>query len=242
MNEQGGQGASACAQCHSDGRTGPVPPGHPSIGAGNKSNGKPATAAAGGAGSQGGNAAVCARCHNDGRSGSPPPAHPSIAGLTGGSRAAANASTAKSGTGMKSGGSNAAVCSRCHADGRSGPTPAGHPGITGINSSGNTPVNPGSGGGTMSCAKCHSDGRTGPLPVGHPKISGAKPGNTPKAVAGRNVKKAAGTAKSAVGGKPPAGGVKPPVKAAAGARGGSSCSRCHSDGRSGATPPGHPKV
>lgn len=68
--------AAVCAQCHTDGRSGTPPAGHPTVG-------QLVQPAAGSSGAQmASNASVCAQCHSDGRSGTPPAGHPNIGQLS----------------------------------------------------------------------------------------------------------------------------------------------------------------
>lgn len=106
-------------------------------------------------------------------------------------------------------------CSTCHSTGGTGGTGTGGTGTGGT----------GTGGG-VNCAQCHSDGRTGTppgtLPAGHPAI-GTGTGGTGTGGTGTG---GTGTGGTGTGGTT----TQQP------------CSNCHSDGRSGALPPGHPNI
>lgn len=116
----------------------------------------------------------------------------------------------------------ASVCAQCHADGRSGTPPA-------------TPTHIQMGLVTAPAAPATPAGTATPAPAPQPSIAPAAPAPapapTPTSTAGTATGAAAGTPSSAA----------PAAKTPASANG-SVCARCHQDGRTGLTPPGHPAI
>ncbi len=108
--------AAACANCHTDGRSGALPSGHQDISAY-----LPGATVNPGGPTLTNDAAVCITCHTDGKSGAAPSGHPDISQLTQILFDASEGATP---------GDNAAICARCHDD-RSGTIPGDHPNLTG---------------------------------------------------------------------------------------------------------------